>query len=124
MKNEKLVRNIGLLVILITGLIHLYDAPGEYRDAQYMGIFFIIFFLGSIISAIGIYRDQFSWGWMLGGLLVLGAIVGYLLSRTVGLPISGREDWGPPLAYFSIILEVLFFVPFMLDTRRHFGEAT
>ena len=77
-----------------------------------MGVLFFVFFLASIASAIGIYYDRFMWGWILGGLLSLGAIIGYLISRTVGLPISGVEDWGPALAYFSIFLEIVYFIPF------------
>jgi hypothetical protein len=113
MKTKKLFSWIGIIVILISGLIHLYNAPGEFQDAPYMGIFFFAFFLASIVSAIGIYHGKLIWGWVLGGFLAIGAIVGYLVSRTVGMPISGIEDWGPPLAYFSIFLEIIFFVPFL-----------
>lgn len=101
---------LGIVVILASGLIHLYDAPGEYGDAPYMGILFYLFFVGSIISAVGIYRGELIWGWLFGGLLSIGAVVGYLISRTVGMPISGIEDWGPPLAYFAIFLELVYFV--------------
>jgi hypothetical protein len=113
MKTKKLYSWIGIIVILLSGLIHLYNAPGEFQDAPYMGVLFFAFFLGSIVSAIGIYRGELLWGWSLGGLLAIGAIIGYLISRTVGMPISGIEDWGPPLAYFSIFLEFIYFTPFL-----------
>ena len=113
MKTKKLFSWIGIIVILTSGLIHLYNAPGEFQDAPYMGVLFFAFFLGSIVSAIGIYRGELLWGWSLGGLLAIGAIIGYLISRTVGMPISGIEDWGPPLAYLSIFLEFIYFAPFL-----------
>jgi hypothetical protein len=109
----KIDRVVGMGTVLLSGLIHIYNVPGEYKEAPYLGVLFFVFFLASIASAIGIYYDRFMWGWILGGLLSLGAIIGYLVSRTVGLPISGVENWGPPLAYFSIFLELLFFVPFI-----------
>jgi len=109
MKTTKLYSWIAIIVILTSGVIHLYNAPGEFQDAPYMGILFFIFFLGSIVSAIGIYRGELLWGWALGGFLSFGAIVGYLISRTVGMPISGIEAWGPTLAYFSIFLELIYF---------------
>lgn len=112
MKKTKLYKWIGIIVILVAGLIHLYDAPGEFQDAPYMGILFFAFFLGSIVSAVGIYRGELLWGWALGGLLSIGAIIGYLVSRTVGIPVSGVENWGPLLAYFSIFLEVIYFILF------------
>jgi len=78
-----------------------------------MGILYFGFFLASIVSAVGIYRGELIWGWALGGFLCIGAIVGYLVSRTVGMPIAGVEAWGPALAYFSILIELFFFYPFI-----------
>jgi len=123
MKTKKLFIWIGIIVILTSGLIHLYNAPGEFQYAPYMGVLFFVFFLGSIVSAIGIYRGELLWGWALGGMLAIGAIVGYLISRTVGMPISGIEDWGPPLAYFSIFLELIFFAPFLESTPTYLKRA-
>jgi len=113
MKTNKLYSWIGIIVILISGVIHLYNAYGEFQETPYMGILFFGFFLASIVSAVGIYRGELIWGWALGGFLCLGAIVGYLVSRTVGMPIAGVEDWGPALAYFSILIELFFFYPFL-----------
>jgi hypothetical protein len=123
MKTNKNISWIGIIVILITGLIHLYNAPGEFQDAPYMGVLFFVFFLSSIVSAIGIYRGELLWGWVLGGLLSIGAIVGYLISRTVGMPISGVEDWGPPLAYFSIFLELIFFALILASNTKQLRRA-
>jgi hypothetical protein len=123
MKTNKNISWIGIIVILITGLIHLYNAPGEFQDAPYMGVLFFVFFLSSIVSAIGIYRGELLWGWILGGLLSIGAIVGYLISRTVGMPISGVEDWGPPLAYFSIFLELIFFALILASNTKQLRRA-
>ncbi len=108
---------LGIFSILCSGLVHLYNAPGEYREAPYMGGLFYAFFLGSILSAFGIYRGALFTGWTFGAVLSIGAIVGYLLSRTVGLPLMEVESWGPPLAYFSVILELVFFIPFLLSTK-------
>jgi hypothetical protein len=123
MKTNKNISWIGIIVILITGLIHLYNAPGEFQDAPYMGVLFFVFFLSSIVSAIGIYRGELLWGWILGGLLSIGAIVGYLISRTIGMPISGVEDWGPPLAYFSIFLELIFFALILASNTKQLRRA-
>jgi hypothetical protein len=119
----KLGKWMGMIVILISGLIHLFDAPGEFQEVPYMGILFIIFFLGSIVSAIGIYRGELVWGWLLGGALAIGAVIGYVISRTVGMPRMEIEDWGPPLAYLSILLEIIYFVPFLASNRIYFKRA-
>ena len=124
MSRNELYRASGAIIILVTGLIHLYDAPGEYQEALYMGILFIVFTLLSIVAAIGILRDQLIWGWLLGALLSLGAIVGYLLSRTIGLPLMEVEDWGPPLAYFSFFFEIVYFIPLVGFFSPRLREAS
>ncbi len=101
----------GVIAIVSSGLIHLYTAPDEFREAPYMGILFFVYFLGSLFSALGIYRSKLLSGWMLGGMLSVGAVIGYILSRTTGLPLMEVEVWGPPLAYFSVLLELIFLIP-------------
>ena len=104
-------------MILATGLIHVYNALGEFQDALYLGIMFLGAFLCSIIAAIGIYRKNSLWGWGIGALIALGSVIGYLLSRTVGLPISGVEQWGPFLGYLSLVVEIFFITLFIRTTE-------
>jgi hypothetical protein len=104
---------IGIALIFVTGVIHITMFPAEYKEAPYLGLMFLGAFLGSIIAAIGIYRKQPLWGWGVGALIALGSLVGYVLSRTVGLPVSGVEPWGPALGYLSLVVEILFFLLFI-----------
>ena len=104
---------IGIALILATGIIHVSMFPDEYEEAPYLGVMFFGAFLSSIIAAIGIYRKQPLWGWGIGALMALGSFLGYILSRTVGLPISGIEPWGPAIGYLSLAVEMLFLVLFI-----------
>ncbi len=98
----------GMVLILLTGIIHLSMSAEEYAEAPYLGVLFLGAFVASIIAAVSIYRQQVLWGWGIGALISLGSIVGYVLSRTVGLPISGIEPWGPAIGYGSLVVEILF----------------
>jgi urea transporter len=100
---------IGIALILSIGIIHLSMYGEEYAEAPYLGIMFLGAFIGSIIAAMKIYRQEL-WGWGIGALIALGSILGYLLSRTIGLPISGIEPWGPATGYVSVVVEILFVV--------------
>jgi hypothetical protein len=70
---------------------------------------------------VGIYRDAL-WGWLVGALVAGGALVMYVVSRSVGLPgyafAMGR--WFGPLAIISFIVEALFVALFFVavSTRR------
>ena len=111
----------AILLIIAVGLVHLRGAPPHYRVAPYMGVAFVVNFVGALVAAGGIYRDAL-WGWLLGVLIAGGALVMYVVSRSIGLPgfelAVGR--WFGPLATISLIVEVLFLAVFLLAvaTRR------
>ncbi len=125
MKAMKRSAWLGIVLILSTGLVHVSMVGEEYVEAPYLGVMFLGAFIGSIIAAIGIYRHELLWGWGTGVFIALGSIVGYLLSRTIGLPISGIEPWGPATGYVSLVVEILFVVlsARLLEFQKLIGRA-
>ncbi|MBA3944050.1 MAG: hypothetical protein H0X37_05745 [Herpetosiphonaceae bacterium] len=105
---SKKVMWAGIILILLTGLIHVIDAPSSFGDATYKGLLFVANALGALVSAVGIYRGSRSWGWGLGLLVAGGAFVMYIISRTVGLPGLEPDVWLEPLGIASLIVEALF----------------
>ena len=97
----------GASLIAAVGLIHLLEAPEELEEATYLGLLFLANFGGAVVAAIGIYRGH-KWGWGLGVLLAGGAFVGYVISRTLGLPGMPVEEWLEPLGVISMLVEGLF----------------
>ena len=79
----------GISLIVVVGLIHLINSPGDLEEGSYTGLLYLANFVGAILAAIGIYRGR-TWGWGLGALVSVGAFVGYVVSRTVG---SGCPGW-------------------------------
>ena len=80
-----------------------------------MGVLVLANFFGSLVSAVGIYRGAL-WGWLLGVLVAGGAAVGYIVSRSVGMP--GFEHaigrWFGARGVLSLVVEVLFVALFVL----------
>ena len=64
--------------------------------------------VASMIAAIGIVRGERLWGWGLGLLIAGGVCVGYIVSRTVGLPGMEVEEWLNSLGILSLVLEISF----------------
>ncbi len=110
MKITRRSDGIGIALILSTGIVHMSMFREEYAEAPYLGVMFLGAFIGSILAATAIYRQELLWGWGIGAFIALGSIAGYLLSRTVGLPVSGIEPWGPASGYVSLVAEILFVV--------------
>lgn len=97
----------GISLIAVVGLIHLIEAPEYFEEATYLGLLFLANFAGSLAAAIGVYRGR-GWGWGLGVLVAGGAFVGYVISRTIGLPGMPVGEWLEPLGVLSLLAEGLF----------------
>src|SRR5215213_3294130 len=72
----------GASLILVIGLIHLINSPGDLEEGSYTGLLYLANFVGALAAAVGIHRGN-RWGWPLGFLVAGGAFAGYVISRTV-----------------------------------------
>jgi len=104
------VEGAGIALILVTGAIHFIDGPSSFGDATYKGWLFVANGVAAIIAAYSIYRGARSWGWVLGAVVAGGALVSYVISRTVGLPGLEPDVWLEPLGILSLLVEPAFVV--------------
>lgn len=106
----KSMRWAGVVLILIVGLIHAVETPEYLEESTVVGVLFILNVVGALLAAVGIYRQQRSWGWGLGAVVAGGAFVAYVLSRTVGLFGFYDGEWAEPLGLASLLFEAVFVV--------------
>jgi hypothetical protein len=113
----------GISLIVVVGLIHLINAPGDLEEGAYTGLLYLANFVGALAAAVGIYRGK-RWGWVLGFLVAAGAFAGYVISRTVGLPgLPVETEWLEPLGVLSLLVEGLFVGVFLTILARPKEEA-
>lgn len=113
-----LITGIAVAAVIVVGLIHFVDAPDNYAESTYKGILFVLNGLGALVAAYGMLRSQ-SWGWWLGLLVSGGALVMYIVSRTIGLPGLGVDDaWFEPMGVLSLIVEASVVVLFLMHMLR------
>lgn len=114
MTKASFLKWLAVAAILVTGGIHLLEARDSFGEAAYKGILFVGNGLGAIVASIGILRER-RWGWWLGLAVAAGAMVAYILSRTVGLPQLPAEPdaWLEPAGVASLIAEALFIIAFV-----------
>jgi hypothetical protein len=113
----------GISLIVIVGLIHLINSPGDLEEGSYTGLLYLANFVGALAAAVGIYRGR-SWGWSLGALVAGGAFVAYVISRTVGLPgLPVEEEWLEPLGLLSLLVEALFVGLYVMVSVRPTGDS-
>jgi hypothetical protein len=114
---SKMLQWLAIILILEIGLIHFFSAQHEYEHAAFLGYLFMANFLGALLAAYGIYRKQ-AWGWGLAFFIAAGALVGYIWSRTTGLPDLEAEAWLAPWGLVSLVSESLFILLFFLRPWR------
>ncbi|HEY0633633.1 MAG TPA: hypothetical protein VGC98_16370 [Thermoleophilaceae bacterium] len=100
-------RAVAVIGLLGIGLIHLLDSIGKYSETRYLFWMYIALIVGTIVVAGALLHRESRLAWAGAALLAAGALVGYVLSRTTGLP-SAKGDignWTEPLGLASLFIE-------------------
>src|SRR5829696_8095607 len=87
------VRRIAAGALAATGVIHLVLAPEYLGEQAYVGVLFIVGGLACAALAARLWRRDDPPAWILAALTAAGMGLGFVLSRTVGLPGFKEADW-------------------------------
>ena len=94
--------------LVAVGVLHLAAAPEEWGDTR--GIFWLFVALAAACLALAVRTVEGLDRWTAPGVIVLAAaaVVGYVLSRTVGLPGDQDDvgDWGNALGLAALAVEL------------------
>lgn len=102
-------RTVGIASALALAAVHLIEMPEHLEEMPYLGVLFGVGGLLLIAAAVGLFRNGWSrLAWTTGSLVAAGMFVGYVISRTAGLPGMEVESWVEPLGIVSLALEVVF----------------
>jgi hypothetical protein len=113
------LRGTGAICALASAVLHLLLVPSHLAEMPYIGVLFLI---GSVVllavaTGLAVLRRPLG-AWLLGAATNIGMIVGFLLSRTVGLPGYHETDWEPPYGVLSLITEVAFVLAFLAWLKK------
>lgn len=127
-RENVVARTLGATGMLGVGLIHLIDAPGKFEETPYMGWLYIGLIAASALAAFLLMREGAATAWALAACLSIAALIGFTLTRTVGLP-QARGDignWSEPIGMAALYVEfaVVALSVYVLarrgtDDRRH-----
>jgi len=107
MHNDLQLRRAGASLLAATGVIHLVLAPEYLGEKAYIGVGFILGGIAALAIAARLWRGRDLAAWTLGALLAAGMAVGFVLSRTIGLPGFHEAEWELS-GIVSILAEVAF----------------
>ena len=90
-----------------TGLLHLVLAPEYLEEKTYVGVLFILGGMTALAVAARLWNEDDRRAWGLGAVVAAGMAVGFVLSRSVGLPGFHEDDWELS-GVISVLIEVGF----------------
>lgn len=104
---DAIARAVGVLGMAGIGLVHLLDAPGKYTETPYMFWMYIALIIGAIVVGAELLRTGSRLAWAAAAGLAASAIVGYVLTRTTGLPQDHGDvgNWTEGLGLASLWIE-------------------
>jgi hypothetical protein len=118
-----LVLRAGLSVTLaVSGLAHAYLYFHGYRYIPSVGAAFLIQGGAFVALAILILFGGPRWLHWAAGLAALGSLLGFALSRTIGLLGFVEHGWEPPYGPLTVVAEaltVLIVAVSLFTQRRH-----
>jgi hypothetical protein len=101
-------RVVGAAALVGIALTHLLDLGGKLEETPYVGVAFIGLILASLLLAGVLVRRDDTRAWFAGGLVAAATVIGFVVSRTVGLPGAPADDignWLEPLALAALLAE-------------------
>jgi hypothetical protein len=89
------------------GLIHLLDSIGKYSETRYLFWMYVALIIGSLAAAGAVLFSRARLPFLAAAGLAASALVGYILSRTTGLPNATDDvgNWAEPLGLASLFVE-------------------
>lgn len=96
-------------LLLVTSGTHVPLVAEHLEEAPYVGMLFIALSVVSVVAAALVVAWDTPAVWTLSGLVTLLAVLGFVVSRTVGLPQITDDigNWTDPLGYPAVASEVL-----------------
>ena len=124
---EVAVRLVGGLLAVAIAAVHVADQGGitSLGSPAWMGWSFRLIEAGAVLTALALLVPWSAWlGWAAALLLGTGPFVGYIASRTVGVPGDPGDvgNWGYWVGTVSLVVEAALIVlsaGMLLAARQH-----
>lgn len=106
-ERDQVGRAVGVVLLLGIALIHLVDSIAKYDESKYVFVLYLLLMAGSLLVGAFLLRTDSRLAWSLVTLIAGLTLLGFVLSRTTGLP-KFKDDignWSEPLGLASMFAE-------------------
>ena len=105
---DAVARSAAVVGLAAMAVIHLIDAAtGKFKETPYIGWMYMGLIVSALALAALLIRSSDRRAWIAAGALSALAFIGYVLSRTTGLPQATGDigNWTEPLGLASLFVE-------------------
>jgi hypothetical protein len=97
---------VGVVALAETAWIHLKDLSDKFAETPYLGVGYAAIVVAAVAAGFLIVTGRRR-GWALAGAMCLATIIGFVLTRTTGLPAATGDvgNWGEPAGIYALIAE-------------------
>jgi hypothetical protein len=101
------IRIVGALGVAGIAIVHLLDAADTYQGTRYIFWLYMLLVCAAVPVSVALLQWTSSRVWLLAAALAAGPFLGYLASRTVGLPGDSEDigNWLDTLGLISLFIE-------------------
>lgn len=107
--NDAVTRTIAIAGLVAIAMVHVLQMPDAWNATGYLGALFVVVVVVSLVLSATLTRTSDDRAWAAAGVFAILIMIGYVLSRTSGLP--GWDDdvgeWTEPLGLASLVVEGL-----------------
>jgi hypothetical protein len=104
---EIVTRSVAAVGLAGIALIHLLDSLGKFQETPYMGWMYVGLMFSCLAVAATLLHTHAREAWLATMALPASAIVGFVLTRTTGLPQAHGDvgNWSEPLGLAALFVE-------------------
>lgn len=110
-----ITRRIAAVALGLNAAVHLILVPEYLAEMAYIGVSFIALAAISTWVAVRVLSDDRR-AWMIGALASAGAFLGFIGSRTTGLPGFHPTDW-ELIGLVTLLLEAIVVGTYLLRSK-------
>ncbi len=123
--SDGVLRRVAAFAALVAAAVHIPVTPEHLEHAPYIGVLFVALTIACVVLAVGLLLSENSVVAVVAATICLQAIIGYILTRLVALPLLSDDvgNWLEPLGVTAIISEsVVVATCVVLVARRRPGQ--
>lgn len=105
--SHQVPRSAAVVALGGVALIHLLELQTKLKEVPYIGVGYVFLIASCVIAAAMLVHRNSRLGWTIAGGVALATLIGFSLTRTVGLPQSKGDigNWLEPMGLAALFIE-------------------